>query len=197
VFFAFIGFDAVSTAAQEAKNPARDMPIGILGSLVICTFLYVVFSYVLSGMATVADFRGAGAEASVAFAIQKYMTGYTWLANLVTVAILAGFSSVILVMLLGLDGIRYMAFRAVARGAALHAQPQRIAALDQAYEVRGDAERLRVSARDHDGSGGRQREFTRLARKRHRIRHDRRRLRESGEARQRRGGDCDDAAFHN
>src|SRR5471032_910213 len=107
VFFAFIGFDAVSTAAQEAKNPARDMPIGILGSLVICTLLYVVFSYVLSGMATVADFRGAGAEASVAFAIQKYMTGYTWLANLVTVAILAGFSSVILVMLLGQSRVFY------------------------------------------------------------------------------------------
>ena len=107
VFFAFIGFDAVSTAAQEAKNPARDMPIGILGSLVICTILYVVFSYVLSGIATVADFRGAGAEASVAFAIQKYMTGYGWLANFVTVAILAGFSSVILVMLLGQSRVFY------------------------------------------------------------------------------------------
>jgi APA family basic amino acid/polyamine antiporter len=107
VFFAFIGFDAVSTAAQEAKNPARDMPIGILGSLVICTILYVVFSYVLSGIATVADFRGAGAEASVTFAIQKYMTGYTWLANFVTVAILAGFSSVILVMLLGQSRVFY------------------------------------------------------------------------------------------
>jgi basic amino acid/polyamine antiporter, APA family len=107
VFFAFIGFDAVSTAAQEAKNPSRDMPIGILGSLVICTILYVVFSYVLSGIATVDDFRGAGAEASVTFAIQKYMTGYTWLANFVTVAILAGFSSVILVMLLGQSRVFY------------------------------------------------------------------------------------------
>ena len=57
VFFAFIGFDAVSTAAQEAKNPKRDMPIGILGSLVVCTVLYVLFSYVLSGVATVEDFR--------------------------------------------------------------------------------------------------------------------------------------------
>jgi APA family basic amino acid/polyamine antiporter len=101
VFFAFIGFDAVSTAAQEAKNPKRDMPIGILGSLVICTLLYVLFSYVLSGVATVQDFRTFGKEASVAFAIQKYMTGYAWLAKLVTVAILAGFSSVILVMLYG------------------------------------------------------------------------------------------------
>ena len=60
VFFAYIGFDAVSTAAQEAKNPKRDMPIGILGSLVVCTVLYVLFSYVLSGVATVEDFRTHG-----------------------------------------------------------------------------------------------------------------------------------------
>ncbi|HEY0370064.1 MAG TPA: amino acid permease [Chthoniobacterales bacterium] len=101
VFFAYIGFDAVSTAAQEARNPGRDMPIGILGSLVVCTVLYVLFSYVLSGVATVEDFRTAGREASVAFAITKYMPGYEWLSRSVTVAILAGFSSVILVMLLG------------------------------------------------------------------------------------------------
>src|SRR5262249_9480137 len=101
VFFAYIGFDAVSTAAQEAKNPKRDMPIGILGSLVICTVLYVLFSYVLSGVATVEDFRSHGREASVAFAITTYMHGYEWLSKSVTVAILAGFSSVILVMLLG------------------------------------------------------------------------------------------------
>jgi APA family basic amino acid/polyamine antiporter len=101
VFFAFIGFDAVSTAAQEAKNPKRDMPIGILGSLVVCTILYVLFSHVLSGVATVDDFRTAGKEASVTFAISKYMTGYEWLSKFVTVAILAGFSSVILVMLMG------------------------------------------------------------------------------------------------
>jgi len=107
VFFAFIGFDAVSTAAQEAKNPKRDMPIGILGSLVICTVLYVLFSYVLSGVATVEDFRTAGKEASVAFAITKYMTGYGWMANFVTVAILAGFSSVILVMLMGQSRVFY------------------------------------------------------------------------------------------
>src|SRR5678810_121821 len=101
VFFAFIGFDAVSTAAQETKNPKRDMPFGILGSLVVCTVLYVLFSYVLSGVATVEDFRTQGREASVAFAIETYMTGYGWMAKFVTVAILAGFSSVILVMLLG------------------------------------------------------------------------------------------------
>ena len=107
VFFAFIGFDAVSTAAQEAKNPSRDMPIGILGSLVVCTILYVLFSYVLSGVATVEDFRTAGKEASVTFAIAKYMTGYAWLGKFVTIAILAGFSSVILVMLLGQSRVFY------------------------------------------------------------------------------------------
>jgi APA family basic amino acid/polyamine antiporter len=107
VFFAYIGFDAVSTAAQEARNPKRDMPIGILGSLVICTILYVLFSYVLSGVATVQDFRSAGREASVAFAITKYMIGYEWLSKSVTVAILAGFSSVILVMLLGQSRVFY------------------------------------------------------------------------------------------
>lgn len=107
VFFAYIGFDAVSTAAQEAKNPKRDMPIGILGSLVVCTILYVLFAYVLSGVATVGDFRSAGREASVAFAITKYMPGYEWLSKSVTVAILAGFSSVILVMLLGQTRVFY------------------------------------------------------------------------------------------
>ncbi|MBK7958788.1 MAG: amino acid permease [Bacteroidetes bacterium] len=107
VFFAFIGFDAVSTAAQEAKNPERDMPIGILGSLVICTILYILFAHVLTGVATVEDFRTTGKEASVSFAINKYMIGYGWLAKLVTVAILAGFSSVILVMLLGQSRVFY------------------------------------------------------------------------------------------
>ncbi|MBX9599515.1 MAG: amino acid permease [Bryobacteraceae bacterium] len=101
VFFAFIGFDAVSTAAQEAKRPERDMPIGILGSLAVCTVLYILFGHVLTGVANWTEFKTAGKEASVAFAIQNYMPGYGWLATLVTVAILAGFSSVILVMLLG------------------------------------------------------------------------------------------------
>jgi APA family basic amino acid/polyamine antiporter len=107
VFFAFIGFDAVSTAAQEAKNPKKDMPIGILGSLVVCTILYILFAHVLTGVASVNDFRTQGREASVAFAIKTYMTGYGWLANLVTVAILAGFSSVILVMLMGQSRVFY------------------------------------------------------------------------------------------
>ncbi|MCF8284553.1 MAG: amino acid permease [Sphingobacteriales bacterium] len=107
VFFAFIGFDAVSTAAQEAKNPKRDMPIGILGSLVVCTILYILFSHVLTGVANWKEFNGAGKEASVAYAIQKYMIGYDWLATSITVAILAGFSSVILVMLMGQSRVFY------------------------------------------------------------------------------------------
>ncbi|MCX6296780.1 MAG: amino acid permease [Bacteroidetes bacterium] len=107
VFFAFIGFDAVSTAAQEAKNPKRDMPIGILGSLVICTILYILFAHVLTGVASVDDFRHQGREASVTFAINTYMLKYGWLAKLVTVAILAGFSSVILVMLMGQSRVFY------------------------------------------------------------------------------------------
>lgn len=107
VFFAFIGFDAVSTAAQEAKNPKRDMPIGILGSLVVCTILYILFSYVLTGVAPFTEFMLAGREASVAYAIEHHMEGYGWLATAVTVAILAGFSSVILVMLLGQSRVFY------------------------------------------------------------------------------------------
>jgi APA family basic amino acid/polyamine antiporter len=109
VFFAFIGFDAVSTAAQEAKNPKRDMPIGILGSLVVCTILYILFGHVLTGVAPWTDFVDPlkGREASVAYAISTYMTGYGWLATAVTVAILAGFSSVILVMLMGQSRVFY------------------------------------------------------------------------------------------
>ena len=109
VFFAFIGFDAVSTAAQEAKNPKRDMPIGILGSLVVCTILYILFGHVLTGVANWKDFVDPekGREASVAYAITTYMKGYEWLAKAVTVAILAGFSSVILVMLMGQSRVFY------------------------------------------------------------------------------------------
>lgn len=107
VFFAFIGFDAVSTAAQEAKNPKRDMPIGILGSLVVCTILYILFGHVLTGVANWAEFKTAGKEASVAYAIQNHMPGFEWLATSVTVAILAGFSSVILVMLMGQSRVFY------------------------------------------------------------------------------------------
>lgn len=107
VFFAFIGFDAVSTAAQEAKNPKRDMPIGILGSLVVCTILYVLFSYVLTGIANYTEFQSVGKEASVAYAIETYMKEYQWLSKAISIAILAGFSSVILAMLFGQSRVFY------------------------------------------------------------------------------------------
>ncbi|PZX92184.1 amino acid permease [Flavobacterium aquariorum] len=108
VFFAFIGFDAVSTAAQETINPKKNMPIGILGSLAVCTVLYILFGHVLTGLEPVEFFRTSGKEASVANAIIHAMgESYNWLAQFVTVAILAGFSSVILVMLLGQSRVFY------------------------------------------------------------------------------------------
>ncbi len=107
VFFAFIGFDAVSTAAQETKNPKRDMPIGILGSLAVCTVLYILFAHVLTGIESVEFFRTSGKEASVSNAITASMPGFEWLSQFVTVAILFGFTSVILVMLLGQSRVFY------------------------------------------------------------------------------------------
>jgi len=102
IFFAYIGFDAVSTAAQEAKNPQRDMPIGILGSLVICTILYIAVAAVLTGIVpytqlNVADPIAVGIDA----------TGLAWLRPLVKMGAIAGLSSVILVMLLAQPRIFY------------------------------------------------------------------------------------------
>jgi len=99
IFFAYIGFDAVSTAAQEAKNPKRDMPIGILVSLAICTVLYILFAHVMTGLAHYTEFQGQDGIAPVAVAIEH--TPYGWLKQAIILAILAGYSSVILVMLLG------------------------------------------------------------------------------------------------
>src|SRR5687768_5771913 len=99
VFFAYIGFDAVSTAAQESKNPKRDMPIGILLSLAICTVLYVLFAHVMTGLANYKEFAGQDGIAPVAVAIAH--TPYVFLQQAVILAILAGYTSVILVMLLG------------------------------------------------------------------------------------------------
>lgn len=97
VFFAFIGFDAVSTAAQEAKNPQRDMPIGIMGSLVVCTILYVLFAHVMTGLENYQNFKGEAAPVALAIAA----TPYGFMQELIIMAILAGYSSVILVLLLG------------------------------------------------------------------------------------------------
>ena len=83
------------------------MPIGILGSLAICTILYILFAHVLTGLESVDFFRNGGKEASVANAITSAMPGYGWLAQFVTVAILFGFTSVILVMLLGQSRVFY------------------------------------------------------------------------------------------
>jgi len=110
VFFAYIGFDAVSTAAQEAKNPKRDMPIGILGSLLICTILYLLFAHVMTGVTSYTTFVGKDGIAPVAVAIEHMGTpnaagiiqpDYPWLNRAIVVAILAGYASVILVMLMG------------------------------------------------------------------------------------------------
>lgn len=97
IFFAYIGFDAVSTAAQEAKNPKRDMPIGIIGSLLVCTVLYVLFAYVLTGMVNYKIFKGDAAPVETVIRNLPF----PWLQIAVNVGILAGYTSVILVMLLG------------------------------------------------------------------------------------------------
>lgn len=110
VFFAYIGFDAVSTAAQEAKNPKRDMPIGILLSLGICTLLYILFAHVMTGVINYQAFAGADGIAPVAIAINAMgpmgaggmiVPAYPWLNSAILLAILAGYASVILVMLMG------------------------------------------------------------------------------------------------
>lgn len=111
VFFAYIGFDAVSTAAQEAKNPKKDMPWGILGSLAICTVLYILFAHVMTGVTSYTTFKGQDGIAPVAVAIEhmgtnadaagKIIPDFPWLNRAIVVAILAGYASVILVMLMG------------------------------------------------------------------------------------------------
>lgn len=110
VFFAYIGFDAVSTAAQEAKNPRRDMPIGILVSLLICTVLYILFAHVMTGVTSYQSFKGQDGIAPVAVAIEhmgtadatgKIVPAFPWLNRAIILAILAGYASVILVMLMG------------------------------------------------------------------------------------------------
>jgi len=102
VFFAYIGFDAVSTAAQEAKNPQKDMPIGILGSLVVCTVLYLLVSGLLT--ATV-HYSRLNIGAPVSLAIRE--TGSTWGSYVVNAGALAGLSTVMLVMLLGQSRVFY------------------------------------------------------------------------------------------
>ncbi len=103
VFFAYIGFDAVSTAAQETKNPQRAMPIGILGSLVVCTLLYMAVCAVLTGML---PYTELGTPKPVATALAAY-PDLLWLKTLVEIGAVAGLSSVILVMIMGQARIFY------------------------------------------------------------------------------------------
>ncbi len=98
IFFAYIGFDAVSTAAQEARNPQRDMPIGILGSLVICTVLYVLMALVMTGMA---HYTTLNDPAPILIAVQAAGPSLAWLRYAVEIGSLAGLASVVLVMLMG------------------------------------------------------------------------------------------------
>jgi APA family basic amino acid/polyamine antiporter len=104
IFFAYIGFDAVSTAAQEAKNPQRDMPIGILGSLGISTVLYILVAIVLTGIVSYTTLNVAD---PVAVGVDAMGKGMFWLRPIVKIAAIAGLSSVILVMLLGQPRIFY------------------------------------------------------------------------------------------
>ncbi|HEX9707441.1 MAG TPA: amino acid permease [Steroidobacteraceae bacterium] len=103
VFFAYIGFDAVSTAAQEAKNPQRDMPIGILGSLFICTLIYIAMSAVMTG---IMPYNLLGTPRPVATALEHYPS-LLWLKSVVEIGAIAGLTSVILVMMLGQPRIFY------------------------------------------------------------------------------------------
>nr|WP_276904839.1 amino acid permease [Pedobacter kyonggii] len=103
VFFVFIGFDAVAASAQETKNPARDLPIGIIGSLVVCTVLFGLFGHVMTGLANYKEFANSGAP--VAIAIEK--TPYSWLSQAIILAILIGYTSVILIDLMAQSRMFY------------------------------------------------------------------------------------------
>jgi APA family basic amino acid/polyamine antiporter len=104
IFFAYIGFDAVSTAAQEAKNPQRDMPIGILGSLGISTVLYILVAIVLTGIVSYTFLNVAD---PIAVGVNEMGEGLFWLRPIIKIAAIAGLSSVILVMMLGQPRIFY------------------------------------------------------------------------------------------
>ncbi len=104
IFFAYIGFDAVSTAAQEAKNPQKDMPMGILGSLGISTVLYILVAVVLTG---IVSYTALNVADPVAVGVDAMGKGMFWLRPIVKIAAIAGLSSVILVMLLGQPRIFY------------------------------------------------------------------------------------------
>lgn len=116
VFFAYIGFDAVSTAAQETKNPRRNMPIGIMGSLIVCSVLYMVFSLVMTGVVNYKEYIGADSIAPAATAVAHMgemgangtiIPAFPWLNRGIIVAILLGYASVVLVMMMGQSRVFY------------------------------------------------------------------------------------------
>ena len=102
VFFAYFGFDAVSTAAEEAKNPQRDLPIGLIASLTFCTIIYIIVSALLTG---IVPYNELNVSSPVAFALTKI--GYTWASTLVATGVLAGLITVLLVLLYGLTRILF------------------------------------------------------------------------------------------
>jgi basic amino acid/polyamine antiporter, APA family len=102
IFFAYVGFEAVSTAAAEAKNPKRDVPIGILGSLIVCTLIYMAVAAVLTG---VVPFRQLGVAAPIALAVDQM--GMTWFALLIKVGAVAGLTSVMLILTYGQTRVFY------------------------------------------------------------------------------------------
>lgn len=116
VFFAYLGFDAVSTAAQETRNPRKSMPLGILGSLLVCTVLYILFAHVMTGVVNYTAFKGQEGIAPVAVAVARMghvtadgnvVAAYPWLNRAILLAILFGYCSVIIVTLLGQSRIFY------------------------------------------------------------------------------------------
>jgi len=125
IFFAYIGFDAVSTAAQEAKNPQRDMPIGILGSLGISTVLYILVAIVLTGIVSYTFLNVAD---PIAVGVDAMGKGLFWLRPIIKIAAIAGLSSVILVMMLGQPRIFY----AMAKDGLL---PPRFAKIHSRYKT--------------------------------------------------------------
>ncbi len=104
MFFAYIGFEAVSTAGQEARNPRKDMPIGILGSLIVCTVLYMLTAMVLTG---VVSFTKLNVAAPVATAVDTFGPQWGWLAKLIKIGAIAGLSSVVLVLMFGQTRVFY------------------------------------------------------------------------------------------